>query len=115
MQNGFFLILLIWFSVPSCLTAQVKEECMYSIEGKVFDSETNEPLGFVSVQLKNTTKGIISDESGYFKIDGLCEKEYDLVFTYLGYKTLIHHHDFHHPFLEIYIWLPKSIYWRVLL
>lgn len=103
MQNTFFLILIIWLSVSSFLTAQVKEECMYSIEGKVFDSETNEPLGFVSVQLKNTTKGIISDESGYFKIDGLCEKEYDLVFTYLGYKTLIHHHDFHHPFLEIYM------------
>jgi len=59
MQNTFYLILLIWVSIPSLLTAQVEKECTYAIEGKVFDSETNKPLGFVTVQLKNTTQGII--------------------------------------------------------
>lgn len=103
MQNTFILILLIWFSVPSFLIAQSEKECTYAIEGRVFDSETNEPVVFVNVQIKHTTRGTSSDETGYFKIDGLCKKEYDLVFSYLGYKTLTHHHDFHHPFLEIYM------------
>jgi len=89
--------------VPAFLSGQVGRACIYSIEGKVFNSETKEPLAFVNVKIENTSQGTSSDELGYFKIEGLCEKEYDLVFAYIGYKTLKHHHDFHHPFLDIYM------------
>lgn len=89
--------------MPAFLSGQVGRACIYSIEGKVFNSETKEPLAFVNVKIENTSQGTSSDELGYFKIEGLCEKEYDLVFAYIGYKTLKHHHDFHHPFLDIYM------------
>jgi len=91
MQNPFFLILLILFSIPSLLTAQVEKECTYAIEGRIYDLETKQALSFVTVQIEHTAQGSISDDSGYFIIDRLCEKEYDLVFTYLGYKTIKHH------------------------
>lgn len=102
-KSSFFLILFLLFSTHALLTAQVEEKCIYSIEGKVFNLETKEPLSFVNIQIENTSQGTTSDESGNFKFDGLCEKEYTLVFAFLGYKTLTHHHDFHHPFLEIYM------------
>ncbi|MEL6277155.1 MAG: TonB-dependent receptor plug domain-containing protein, partial [Bacteroidota bacterium] len=47
--------------------------------------------------------GTTTDEEGYFEFVDLCEKEYDLLFSFLGYKAVNHHHDFHHPFLEIYL------------
>ena len=97
-----YLFCLLFLS-PTLLFTQVESDCNYSIKGKVFHLETNEPLSFVSVQLDNTTKGAVTDEEGYFEFNKLCEKEYDLVFSFLGYKTLRHHHDFHHPFLEIYL------------
>ncbi len=103
MKNDILLLLFLFFLSPSLLTAQVEKKCTYSIAGKVFNLETKEPLAFVSVQLEDTSQGTLSDESGYFKFDGLCEKEYTLSFAFLGYKTITHHHDFHHPFLEIYM------------
>ncbi|MEL7163820.1 MAG: carboxypeptidase-like regulatory domain-containing protein, partial [Bacteroidota bacterium] len=73
------------------------------IQGKVYDAATKEPLAFVSIQLDDSTEGAVTDVDGNFEIPSLCEKEYDLAFSYLGYKTITHHHDFHHPFLEIFL------------
>ncbi|MEO0733537.1 MAG: TonB-dependent receptor, partial [Bacteroidota bacterium] len=68
-----------------------------------YDATTKEPLAFVSVQLDGTTQGGLTEEDGSFMFTSLCEKEYDLSFSFVGYKTVSHHHDFHHPFLEIFL------------
>jgi len=78
-------------------------DCPYGISGRVYDAETKEPLAYVSVQLEGTAEGIVTDEDGRFNLESLCEQEYDIAFSYLGYKTIKHHHDFHHPFIEIYL------------
>ena len=78
-------------------------DCPYTIQGQVFDAQTKEPLAFVSVQIEGTSSGTETDDEGQFEFVSLCEQEYDLAFSYLGYKTIRHHHDFHHPFLEIYL------------
>ncbi|MEM9835612.1 MAG: TonB-dependent receptor [Bacteroidota bacterium] len=85
--------------------AQTAEEkpCSYTIQGQVFDAETKEPLPFVSVQLAETTLGTTTDEKGNFEFSSLCEDEYDVIFSYLGYKSITHHHDFHHPFMQIFL------------
>lgn len=103
MRSSHFFLPFLFMLIPCFLSAQVEKECAYSIEGKVFDLETKEPLSFVSVQIENTSQGTTSDDSGYFKFENLCEKEYDLLFAFLGYKEARHHHDFHHPFIEIYM------------
>ncbi|MCB0634232.1 MAG: TonB-dependent receptor [Lewinella sp.] len=99
-------ILLIAISLVSgtILAQQVAEgSCKYEIRGKVYDAESKTPLPYVSVQLEGTNQGAITDETGLFEFHELCKEEYDLIFSFLGYKTVRHHHDFHHPFLEIYL------------
>ena len=83
--------------------AQVDTTCTYQIIGTVFDAETRSPLAYVTIQLDGTQTGAISDADGAFTISNLCEEEYDLTFSYLGYKPLQHHHDFHHPEMQIYL------------
>ncbi len=77
--------------------------CSFTIEGVVYDIETKEPLPLVNILVKGTGIGTVADENGYFKLENLCEKEYDIVFSYIGYKSTAHHHDFHHPFFEIFL------------
>lgn len=104
------LILLGLFGVlvgTSSAVAQA-DSCRYVIEGRVFDQVTQEPLPLVSIQLLGTSMGATTDDDGYFRFSGLCEKEHDLLFSYIGYKQLQHHHDFHHPYIEIYL-APSSL------
>ncbi|MEL6969367.1 MAG: TonB-dependent receptor [Bacteroidota bacterium] len=99
-----YLLALLCFTVWTTKAQQVtSSDCPYTIQGQVFDAQTKEPLAFVSVQIKDTSKGTETNDKGEFEFQALCEQEYDLAFSYLGYQSLIHHHDFHHPFLEIYL------------
>ena len=102
LKTIFFLVLLL---VSFQIWAQEKgeQQCDYAIKGKVYDAETRSPLGFVNVQLEGTNKGTTTNEGGLFEFNKLCGKEYDLIFSFVGYKMVRHHHDFHHPFLEIYL------------
>ncbi|MEA5459319.1 DUF5686 family protein [Arcicella sp. LKC2W] len=54
------------------------------ISGQVFDSRTKEPLPFVSVSVKNTTKGVLSHEDGRFSIT-VNNKDTELIFSSIGY------------------------------
>ncbi len=58
--------------------------------------ETKEVIPFVTVAIENETEGTISDENGFFKIENICEKEFNLIISHVGYKTAIHHHDSYH-------------------
>jgi hypothetical protein len=60
----------------------------YTISGKVFDSETKEPLPFVPVLIKGTTVGATSDFDGNFSIT--TDKQGDsLIASYVSYKKLV--------------------------
>lgn len=54
------------------------------INGKVTDEE-NEPLIGVSIRIKNTQTGTISDEKGSFSLN-TTEKNISLVFKYMGFE-----------------------------
>lgn len=77
--------------------------CNYEIRGVVYDRLTKEPLPYVTVMVENASIGAATDEQGHFTLTQLCESENDLIFSRLGYKTMVHHHDFHHPEMEIYM------------
>ncbi len=57
------------------------------ITGTVTD-EKNNPLPFVNVFIENTTKGTTTNDAGYYELDVSETKTYNLVFQYLGYKTI---------------------------
>lgn len=76
------IILLTFFTLSSVFAfAQT-----YNVKGVITDAITGEPLIGVSVILKNSSKGDVSDFDGNYKISNV-PKGATLVFSYLGYKT----------------------------
>ncbi|MEM9299025.1 MAG: carboxypeptidase-like regulatory domain-containing protein [Bacteroidota bacterium] len=69
-------------------------DCEGKITGKVLGKDTNAPLPFATIKILNSDNGTISDEAGSFTLTGICGKEVDFEVRFLGYKTMVHHHDF---------------------
>ena len=56
------------------------------ITGQVLDAETKLPLEGASVFAQNTTKGVITDKEGNFKLY-LNKGGYDVIFSYTGFVS----------------------------
>lgn len=61
------------------------------IQGQVYDSLTNEPLGFANVVLqealeKKDVDGVLTEDNGKFKIKNLKNAKYNVVISFLGYQ-----------------------------
>ncbi len=80
-----------------------QDSCSYTLQGRVFDVESKEPLFMASVQVQGTTKGAVTDSTGYFEIEDICREEFDVIFSYVGYKRIVHHHDVYHDLPAIYM------------
>ena len=59
-----------------------------TIKGSVTDKETGEPLIGATVQISGTTTGAITDMDGAFELVGVRNGTYELIFSYISYKTL---------------------------
>ena len=75
MKKTLLFLYFLCFSV--CIQAQI-------ITGKVVDARTHDPLPFVSVSIKNTTKGTLTKEDGSFEIT-VQNKDTELIFSSIGY------------------------------
>lgn len=78
MKTPIFLLLL----TPYYLLAQ-----NVSIKGQI-KGVTGEPLSYVSVSLKSTSKAALSDSSGRFEIKGIANGEYVLIASSIGFQTI---------------------------
>lgn len=58
-----------------------------TVTGVVVDRETQEPLPFANVFIDNSTLGIATDLEGRFKIDNIPDIGFNLVVSYVGYKS----------------------------
>ncbi|MEQ9300737.1 MAG: TonB-dependent receptor [Cyclobacteriaceae bacterium] len=96
----FFLLI---FSLAMVHTVCAQPNCQYQVQGKVVDAVTQAPIPFASVRILDTTKGAISEESGEFLITGICDEDFVLEVTHLGYKKSTHHHDPSHEDPIIYL------------
>ncbi|GGD49546.1 hypothetical protein GCM10011514_12140 [Emticicia aquatilis] len=76
-----FRLLLTLLLLPSFLTAQ-----SILLNGKIFDETERTPLPFVSIRVKNTSKGTQSNADGEFSIKVKSLKD-TLVFSFVGYAT----------------------------
>ncbi|MGK7390341.1 MAG: TonB-dependent receptor [Candidatus Cyclobacteriaceae bacterium M2_1C_046] len=90
------------------LFSQEQDSCRYKVEGTVYDRETGEPLPFATVTIQGTAKGTVANEEGYFYLNTICEEEFDLVFSHIGYKQVVHHHDIHHKLPKIFL-APEGV------
>ena len=103
------LSLILLTAMSFSIFGQSQDSCTYRIVGKVIDQATKLPLAYASIRLQGTTMGVETDEEGNFEFLNLCEKEYDLEFSYVGYKSKSHHHDLHHGYMEILLAPDQTI------
>tara|TARA_B100001109_G_scaffold245500_1_gene233294 strand:+ start:7362 stop:9767 length:2406 start_codon:yes stop_codon:yes gene_type:complete len=71
------------------------DSCNYSINGTVLDVETNEAIPFANIKVKGINKFTSSNIDGYFKLEGLCSDQVDLIISCVGFSDSIctHHHQ----------------------
>ncbi len=77
-RNFYLLLLLFVIHAGAAYSQQT------TVTGKITDSETGESLPLVSILLKNTTTGTVSDTTGYFLLASK-EKADSVIFTAVGY------------------------------
>lgn len=99
---GFLLLYL-----PMVSLAQ-GQSCDYSIWGRVIDAKSGDPMMYVNVALANQNVGSITDDNGYYRIDHLCEGDYQLVCSMIGYTTAEEEAHLHHGNLEINFKLQET-------
>lgn len=71
------------FSLVCCANAQD----LITIQGKVIDSLTKEPLPLTQVFIQGTTKGTTTNLDGEFSLSLTNQGTYELVCYFIGYKT----------------------------
>ena len=59
-----------------------------SISGNVTDAETGDPLLGVTIVLKNTNKGVVTDFDGNYIINNVEPGDYTIDLSYIGYGRL---------------------------
>lgn len=77
MQKKLLFIFLI--AISSSISAQ--------ITGNITD-QNNNPLPFVNILIENTYKGTTSNDDGYYELNISEPKDYVIMYSYLGYKTV---------------------------
>ena len=83
----FNLMICLSFLGQTYIFAQKPHNEGLSIEGHVFNQETEEAVMYASVMLKNTTIGTTTDEEGSFIIRNLKAGSYVLQISCLGFET----------------------------
>lgn len=71
-----------------CLISSLFSQNMASIKGFIYDSSTEEALGFCQIQLKGTAYGCLSEKNGAFVINKIPEGSYQLLITFYGYDSI---------------------------
>jgi CarboxypepD_reg-like domain/TonB-dependent Receptor Plug Domain len=80
-----FLFLLLGLCAVFQLSAQKGDKA--TIRGNIYDKNTAEPLGFVTVKLEGAAIGASSDVNGFFSIANIPVGTYKLIATYVGYDN----------------------------
>lgn len=86
-QVIFFAILFASIMVYASPTIK-KDDDKANIEGHIFDAKTKIPTEYVSIGVKGTSIGTVSDINGNFIMRGLKPGKYVLVFTCVGYQKV---------------------------
>lgn len=60
------------------------QNCTYTISGYIKEDATKKPMIGATIFLKEVSKGVVSDEQGFFKINSICKGNYHLVVSHIG-------------------------------
>src|SRR5579863_7534121 len=86
----FFIIICSFITAKAQLGVGGGPTIVGKISGTLVDSITRQPLSYASVALfratgKSPINGVLTDDKGNFKIDGVHPGEYKIRITYVGY------------------------------
>tara|TARA_A100001011_G_C14307549_1_gene843881 strand:+ start:732 stop:3125 length:2394 start_codon:yes stop_codon:yes gene_type:complete len=82
-----FFLIISFIIINSNIYSQ--NDCSLSVNGKVLDSKTKEPLSSVLIQIDKFQKFAITDEEGNFVLDNLCSYNFKSIITRVGYYDSI--------------------------
>ena len=88
MNNKTIIFLSFLFFLIATLSGYANTPSDAHIAGHVLDAHTQEHLSFANVQIKGTSIGCLTDESGHFYLKNLPEGEHTIVFSMMGYETV---------------------------
>lgn len=80
MQKLKYLLLPVLFLLTESVHSQ------FTVQGRIVDSASKEPLSGASVYCQNTTLGTVTNKEGYFSLS-LKSGGYDLIISFTGYQT----------------------------
>ena len=86
MKNFLSALLVMLLLFPIASLAQLQPIINSTLKGKIFDSETNQPLSGADVQIKGTTHQVLTDEGGNFSFVTGQKFPYVLVISHVSYK-----------------------------
>ena len=76
-------IFLLLFFTPFIIFSQTDG----TLNGYVYDSESEMPLLGANIIIEGLEKGAVSDENGFFEILDINPKTYNLIVSYVGYQS----------------------------
>jgi len=103
MKNLIIIFSLI-FSFQGWISVLVAQQV---VSGRITDASNGEPLYYASIYIANSTVGTFSDKSGNYTITMPGVGSYEIVVTYLGYKSFFHKIEAPKSFHKIDIALEK--------
>lgn len=77
------IIATLWLSLCVCFSIYAQN----SIKGVVVDSDNENPMAGVTVNIKNTTTSVLTNEKGAFIIENLSNGNYIVEIVFKGYET----------------------------
>lgn len=80
MRTVFLISLLASVFIPAGYT----QHCTMTVEGVVLDHHDDEPLGYATIQVVETGKGVMADDMGRFTLTGICAGEWTLQISHVG-------------------------------
>lgn len=87
MRRNYLILLLILVST-NITVAQQKDTSLVQFSGVVVTADSLKPIPFVSILIKQTYHGTISDFYGFFSF--VAHKGDEIVFSSMGYKTVFY-------------------------
>jgi hypothetical protein len=81
-------ILFLFACLLTCSPLAATDVTDAHIAGHVLDAHTQEHLPYVNVQIKGTSMGCLTDESGHFYLKNLPVGTHTVIFSMMGYETI---------------------------
>ncbi len=86
----------------------ISVQAQNELSGRIIDSLTQAPVPFASVYFANTTIGTFTNDKGEFVFRNFASGKYDLIVSFLGYKTVQTSINFYDTEQHIEILLPQQ-------